>query len=202
MRRTPTNRRVPTRAAIYARVSTDRQERDQTIESQLTRLTTWCRDQHYSLEDAQKLHHSLPDTGARLPMSDPLPTCSQRCKGLEDYTSWPQGLKESGLDHRGSHQTHWLMLQWRARLPQRRGATWRLDLFLFGVEEFLGTHLQLLETDGSFKGGCDMPHRSSTGCMRRRFQLLFQVACLFLPQHEALPGAWQRFGHTFWLRSP
>lgn len=40
------------RAAIYARVSTDRQERDQTIESQLTRLTTWCRDQHHSLEDA------------------------------------------------------------------------------------------------------------------------------------------------------
>src|SRR5215210_4790460 len=36
-------------AAIYARVSTERQERDQTIDSQLAALRTWVQQQGYAL---------------------------------------------------------------------------------------------------------------------------------------------------------
>ena len=36
-------------AAIYARVSTERQERDQTIDSQLAALQTWVHQQGYDL---------------------------------------------------------------------------------------------------------------------------------------------------------
>jgi site-specific DNA recombinase len=39
------------RAAIYARVSTERQERDQTIESQLTALRAWAQQHAYELRD-------------------------------------------------------------------------------------------------------------------------------------------------------
>jgi site-specific DNA recombinase len=37
------------RAAIYARVSTERQERDQTIESQVAALTQWAKEHDYEL---------------------------------------------------------------------------------------------------------------------------------------------------------
>jgi len=40
------------RAAIYARVSTDRQDREQTIDSQLAILTAWVRAQGYHLPDS------------------------------------------------------------------------------------------------------------------------------------------------------
>lgn len=56
------------RAAIYARVSTGRQERDQTIDSQLTALRQWATNQGHELRD----EHVLTDegySGARLDRS-------------------------------------------------------------------------------------------------------------------------------------
>src|SRR3954466_396590 len=53
------------RAAIYARVSTERQERQQTIDSQLDRLRAWARSAEYDLSEA----HIFRDegySGARL----------------------------------------------------------------------------------------------------------------------------------------
>ena len=53
------------RAAIYARVSTERQERQQTIDSQLDLLRTWARSADYELSEA----HVFRDegySGARL----------------------------------------------------------------------------------------------------------------------------------------
>jgi site-specific DNA recombinase len=46
-------------AAIYARVSTNRQEREQTIDSQLAALTAWVRDRGHDLADA----HVFADDG-------------------------------------------------------------------------------------------------------------------------------------------
>jgi site-specific DNA recombinase len=37
------------RAAIYARVSTDRQGREQTVDSQLEALRRWAKEQHHEL---------------------------------------------------------------------------------------------------------------------------------------------------------
>jgi len=48
------------RAAIYARVSTERQERHQTIDSQLTALRTWAATQGHDLDEA----HVFRDDGA------------------------------------------------------------------------------------------------------------------------------------------
>jgi site-specific DNA recombinase len=53
------------RAAIYARVSTERQERQQTIDSQLDRLRVWARSADHELSEA----HIFRDegySGARL----------------------------------------------------------------------------------------------------------------------------------------
>src|SRR4051794_30741324 len=53
------------RAAIYARVSTERQERQQTIDSQLDALRAWARDAGHELSEA----HVFRDegySGARL----------------------------------------------------------------------------------------------------------------------------------------
>ena len=53
------------RAAIYARVSTDRQNRDQTIDSQLAALRQWARDGGHDLRP----EHTFTDdgySGARL----------------------------------------------------------------------------------------------------------------------------------------
>jgi len=53
------------RAAIYARVSTERQERQQTIDSQLDRLRAWARSADHELSEA----HIFRDegySGARL----------------------------------------------------------------------------------------------------------------------------------------
>src|SRR6185437_11630522 len=47
------------RVAIYARVSTERQERQQTIDSQLAALRSWVRDQDHALSDA----HVFRDEG-------------------------------------------------------------------------------------------------------------------------------------------
>src|SRR5215218_4639455 len=47
------------RAAIYARVSTERQERQQTIDSQLTALRDWARAQTYALAEV----HVFRDEG-------------------------------------------------------------------------------------------------------------------------------------------
>src|SRR3954468_6688402 len=45
------NRSTNLRAAIYARVSTERQGRDQTIDSQLDALRRWVSDHGYELKD-------------------------------------------------------------------------------------------------------------------------------------------------------
>jgi site-specific DNA recombinase len=53
------------RAAAYARVSTERQERQQTIDSQLTALSAWAREAGHELKAA----HVFQDegySGARL----------------------------------------------------------------------------------------------------------------------------------------
>jgi site-specific DNA recombinase len=47
------------RAAIYARVSTERQERQQTIDGQLAALHAWARDAGHELNDA----HVFRDEG-------------------------------------------------------------------------------------------------------------------------------------------
>ena len=47
------------RAALYARVSTERQERQQTIESQLTALRAWASGSGYALAD----EHVFRDEG-------------------------------------------------------------------------------------------------------------------------------------------
>ena len=47
------------RAAIYARVSTERQERQQTIDSQLAALRTWAEAEGHDLND----HHVFRDEG-------------------------------------------------------------------------------------------------------------------------------------------
>jgi site-specific DNA recombinase len=47
------------RAAIYARVSTDRQERNQTIDSQLSALREWATSNGHELAD----HHVFRDEG-------------------------------------------------------------------------------------------------------------------------------------------
>jgi site-specific DNA recombinase len=45
------------RAAIYARVSTERQEREQTVASQVAALTAWVRAQGYALTDEHVYGH-------------------------------------------------------------------------------------------------------------------------------------------------
>ena len=52
-------------AAIYARVSTERQERDQTIDSQLAALRTWVQQQGYALLP-EHLFTDAGYSGARL----------------------------------------------------------------------------------------------------------------------------------------
>jgi len=52
-------------AAIYARVSTPHQERDQTIDSQLAVLSTWCHERHYDLAD-EHIYRDEGYSGARL----------------------------------------------------------------------------------------------------------------------------------------
>ena len=52
-------------AAIYARVSTQHQERDQTIDSQLSILTSWCHEQRYELRD-EHVYRDEGYSGARL----------------------------------------------------------------------------------------------------------------------------------------
>src|ERR1041384_1754597 len=57
---------VPTmRAAIYARVSTGRQERDQTIDSQVTALWQWARTNGHDLPP-ERIFTDEGYTGARL----------------------------------------------------------------------------------------------------------------------------------------
>jgi len=53
------------RAALYARVSTDRQDREQTIDSQLAILTAWTREQGYRLAD-DSIYTDRGFSGARL----------------------------------------------------------------------------------------------------------------------------------------
>src|SRR3954470_4558635 len=53
------------RAAIYARVSTERQERQQTIDSQLDLLRAWARSAEYDLSEAH-IFHDEGYSGARL----------------------------------------------------------------------------------------------------------------------------------------
>jgi site-specific DNA recombinase len=53
------------RAALYARVSTDRQERDQTIDSQLTALRAWVLDHNHELADGF-IYRDEGWSGARL----------------------------------------------------------------------------------------------------------------------------------------
>src|SRR3954464_11312899 len=55
----PDPRRGPMRAAIYARVSTERQERQQTIDSQLAALRAWAEAQGHSLVE----QHVFRDEG-------------------------------------------------------------------------------------------------------------------------------------------
>ena len=45
-------RRMLMRVALYARVSTERQEQQGTIASQLDALTRWAREQHHDVVDA------------------------------------------------------------------------------------------------------------------------------------------------------
>jgi site-specific DNA recombinase len=52
-------------AAIYARVSTQHQEREQTIESQLAALVAWCTAQHYDVRD-EHIYRDEGYSGARL----------------------------------------------------------------------------------------------------------------------------------------
>ena len=55
------------RAAIYARVSTERQERQQTIDSQLAALRAWAEAQGHSLVE----QHVFRDEGyTRIPQMD------------------------------------------------------------------------------------------------------------------------------------
>ena len=42
--------------ALYARVSTERQEQQGTIASQLDALTRWAREQHHDVVDASARH--------------------------------------------------------------------------------------------------------------------------------------------------
>jgi site-specific DNA recombinase len=53
------------RAALYARVSTDRQERDQTIDSQLTALRAWVLDHNHELAE-DHIYRDEGWSGARL----------------------------------------------------------------------------------------------------------------------------------------
>jgi len=53
------------RAALYARVSTDRQERDQTIDNQLTALRAWVLDQNHELAE-EHIYRDEGWSGARL----------------------------------------------------------------------------------------------------------------------------------------
>ena len=53
------------RAAIYARVSTERQGRDQTIDSQLDALRRWVSDHGYELKD-EHIYIDEGYSGARL----------------------------------------------------------------------------------------------------------------------------------------
>src|SRR5919202_2456743 len=63
--RVTTTRREVMRAAIYARVSTERQEREQTIESQLTALQHWVQLHQHSLNPTH-IYRDEGYSGARL----------------------------------------------------------------------------------------------------------------------------------------
>jgi site-specific DNA recombinase len=52
-------------AALYARVSTERQDREQTIDSQVSALTAWIREQGYRLTD-DRVYCDRGSSGARL----------------------------------------------------------------------------------------------------------------------------------------
>src|SRR3990170_2507064 len=58
-------RSEPMQVAIYARVSTERQERDQTVESQITALKAWV-DQHSYTLDPQHVYVDEGYSGSRL----------------------------------------------------------------------------------------------------------------------------------------
>src|SRR5262245_60386619 len=58
-------RRAPMRAAIYARVSTDRQGREQTVDSQLEALRRWAIEHHHELA-SEHIYIDEGYTGARL----------------------------------------------------------------------------------------------------------------------------------------
>ena len=75
------------RAAIYARVSTGRQERDQTIDGQLTALRQWATEQGHELRP----EHVFTDegySGARLdrPGLDRLRDAARARSGSVSYT--------------------------------------------------------------------------------------------------------------------
>lgn len=53
------------RAAIYARVSTDRQGREQTVDSQLEALRRWATEQHHELSQ-EHIYIDEGYTGSRL----------------------------------------------------------------------------------------------------------------------------------------
>jgi hypothetical protein len=90
------------RAAIYARVSTERQERQQTIDSQLSALRGWVSVQNHVLADT----HVFRDegfSGSRLdrPALDALRACLSKQFQWVDRRGWVGGA------HRLCAGKHW-----------------------------------------------------------------------------------------------
>ena len=82
------------RAAAYARVSTERQERQQTIDSQLTALSAWAREAGHELKAAHVFrtrvtaaHGSTGPGSTRCATPSAMPrSTSSRCSAL---IGWP-----------------------------------------------------------------------------------------------------------------
>src|SRR5688500_9203438 len=58
-------RRIPMRAAIYARVSTERQGREETVDSHVYALRRWADEQHHELS-SEHIYIDEVYTGSRL----------------------------------------------------------------------------------------------------------------------------------------
>jgi hypothetical protein len=73
--------------AVYARVSTERQERQQTIDSQLAALRAWAAGGDHDLKEAHILS-AMRDTAAHASTDLALMSCATPSATMPSSTSW------------------------------------------------------------------------------------------------------------------
>lgn len=79
--------------ALYARVSTDKQEREQTIESQLEALRTYAAEKGYEADERHVYVEEFPGDRLDRPKLDALRDQAQAGSVLQESLSFPLGLR-------------------------------------------------------------------------------------------------------------